>query len=381
MLALPKQGQSASPGPLLRRGVALSSWFSNAPRQPLTERDFSQIAEAGFDHVRLTVNPEYIGYTSASAAGPSPDPAAARWDGVDAAVAMATRNGLTVMFNIHPEEAYKNRLAAQAWLRDDFITFSRFAAKRYQDLPRDKFVFELLNEPRFYHNPRAYHGFIEKLVAAVRADMPDHVLLAGGPFTNDIDSLTGMAPFGDANMIYVFHFYDPFLFTHQGIGFGTAKTQLAACHDVPYPASKVDTNRDYAPTASDRVEASSELRQYVAEDWDAAHIRTKLQPVADWAASHGKRVVCSEFGANRGSTDAVSRDAWIADVRQTCEALGFGWTIWDYADLFGITTPVGAVNVDASDHAVTLVDPKHGHRKFDRGALAALGLKEASSDF
>ena len=340
-LTLPKQGWSTPATPQLRRGVALSSWFSNSPRQPLIEHDFVQLADAGFDHIRLTVNPEYIGYQSAANVTlPSPDPARAEWDQVDAAVAIAERNDLTVMFNIHPEESYKNRLAAHDWVREEYVTLCRFAAKRYQGLPRDKFVFELLNEPRFYHNPRVYQVFIERLITAVRIHMPEHLLLAGGPFTNSIAILTDMAPFNDPNMIYVFHFYDPFMFTHQGIGFGTSGTQLAACHNIPYPVSEVDINRNYASNASDQFEADWELHQYVAEGWDASRLRSTIQPVADWAASHGKRVVCTEFGANRANTDPLSRYRWIADVRQTCEVFEFGWTIWEYADIFGITTPM-----------------------------------------
>jgi endoglucanase len=83
--------------------------------------------------------------------------------------------------------------------------------------------------------------------------------------------------------------------------------------------------------------------------------------------------MCTEFGVLRVRIDAASRHRWIADVRRALERHAIGWSIWDYADLFGIATASGDVDY-LGDGAVTPRDPRDPRRAFDPAAIAALGL-------
>jgi len=56
-LALPLRAQTALP----RRGVNLSHWLSWEGRQPVVEADVRMIRTAGFGHVRLPLEPAFIG--------------------------------------------------------------------------------------------------------------------------------------------------------------------------------------------------------------------------------------------------------------------------------------------------------------------------------
>ncbi len=106
----------------LRRGINLSEWFAQVydPRgytkehfqNWTTSADIALIKSAGFDHVRLSVNPQ-----------PMMD-AARRHDGtaeyfgyLDAAVRMILDAGLAVEIDMHPDSDFKARLANGRRLR------------------------------------------------------------------------------------------------------------------------------------------------------------------------------------------------------------------------------------------------------------------------
>src|ERR1700733_3998819 len=61
--AIPPARADDIPPPPLKHGVSLSNWFTDSGRQPLTARDFDQIRAAGFDHVRIPINPESLGFS------------------------------------------------------------------------------------------------------------------------------------------------------------------------------------------------------------------------------------------------------------------------------------------------------------------------------
>lgn len=372
--SIPSAGMTS---PELRRGVALSSWFSNAPRQPLFERDFAQIRLLGFDHVRLQVNPELLGLRSPETArGLRPDPARADWTAVDGALQMAVRCGLAVILEIHPEEQYHVQLEAQSRVEEDLIALWSYLAHRHSVLPDNVLAYELLNEPQFYHATGRYQRLVDRLVAAVRDYDKRHLILVSGPLSGGIEGLHALTPLAYAGVAYTFHYYSPFIVTHQGINFGFDGTAIPFFHSVPYPSVLVDATKDYAPSARSPQKARAELLQYRIADWNAERISGEIRAAADWASKHGVRLFCTEFGAYRPFIDPASRYRWIGDVRRALEKHGIGWTIYDYADVFGITTPVGETRFEKGDGSITLVDPAHGDRRVDPGAIAALELRQ-----
>jgi len=89
------------PPPALKRGINLSYWFTENGRQPLVARDFDQIRAAGFDHVRIPINPESLGFSLY-------DGESGRvlfdFSGLDAAAGMARDHGLSAIIDIRPSD-------------------------------------------------------------------------------------------------------------------------------------------------------------------------------------------------------------------------------------------------------------------------------------
>src|ERR1700757_5285054 len=125
----------------LQHGINLSAWFAQVydPKGYTKEHfenwttaaDIALIKSAGFDHVRLSVNPwpmmeaghrqngtpEYFGY-------------------LDAAMKMILDAGLAVELDMHPDSEFKARLNDDEFV-EQFAEFWRTVAKHYSSAPWD----------------------------------------------------------------------------------------------------------------------------------------------------------------------------------------------------------------------------------------------------
>ena len=79
---------------------------------------FREIRQVGFDHVRLPVSPEEMGFRLAE---DSPGMAAADFRPVDKAIAMANNNRLVVILDIHPHGPFVQSVQDNAWAEQQFI--------------------------------------------------------------------------------------------------------------------------------------------------------------------------------------------------------------------------------------------------------------------
>lgn len=355
----------------LARGVNLSSWFANAPRQPLRDRDFAQIKQAGFDHVRLPVDPERLGF----------DLNAAVWSEatlapVDAAIKRAERHGLAVILDIHPRADFMRRLQESETAQTAYLRLWQFLSQHYRAYAPDKLAYGLLNEPQYYGESARYNTFAAKLAVHLRKLEPERTLILSAPRGSSIDGLRELEALDDPHILYDFHFYEPYMVTHQGIHMGFGNTMLRYVRALPYP-SELAAHPGYAPDAPDPAQAQTELEAYKHENWNAERIAQRIAQAKSWADAHHAKLICGEFGVLRNHIDAASRYRWIADTRRVLEANGIAWTLWDYTDAFGIVTLEGDTRTDPVDGSIRLTDPARGMRDFEPAALQALGLGNA----
>ena len=293
-----------------------------------TPSDLALIKAMGFDHVRLSINPqpmfregeadaiptEYLGY-------------------LDEAVRNILANGLAVILDIHPAREFKNRLAKDDGLVEQFEDFWRAFAKHYGALDPDSVFFEILNEPGEQDRYR-WAGVQAKLAAAIREGASQSTIIAAGAHWSADDDLLFLEPLRDANVIYSFHFYEPHIFTHQGADWGANFWHFA--RGLAYPSTPESAEK----AAAEVPEAAHRLYviRYGFERWNGARVEAEISQVAEWARRHGVPVICAEFGVYRKYADIESRTAWLADVRSSLERHGMGWTVWDYSGGFGVVT-------------------------------------------
>ncbi len=324
----------------IRHGINLSGWFAQVydpkgyTKEHLqtfeTSADMALIKSAGFDHVRLSVNPQPL-----MDAARHHDSKAEDIGDLDAAVKMILDAGLAVEIDMHPDSDFKTRLAKEDDFVERFADFWTMVARRYasSSWDPDRVFFEILNEPEMRDAYRWY-GVEAKLAAAIRRGAPSNTIIATGARWDDDDDLVFLEPLSDTNVIYVFHFYEPHIFTHQGATWGAYYWHwLKGLH---YPSSPENAAQVAAlvPEARDRLQ----VIRYGQDHWDAARVEAEINQAADWAKQRGVPLICNEFGVFRDHSDPQDRAAWIKDVRTTLERHNIGWAMWDYDGNFGVVT-------------------------------------------
>jgi aryl-phospho-beta-D-glucosidase BglC (GH1 family) len=341
----------------LKHGINASEWFAQVYdkrgytpehfQQWTTVDDIALIKSMGFDHVRLSVNPEPM-FTMRE-----PDKIPAEYlASLDTAAKMILDHGLAVVIDLHPESEFKARLIKD----DDFVErladFWRALAAHYSSWDADRVFLEVMNEPEFTDRYR-WLGVQMKLAAAMREGAPELTIIAAGARWSNDDELVFQEPLHDSNVIYNFHFYEPHIFTHQGANWGAYYWHWLS--GLKYPSNPESAER-VAAQVPDEVDRLQVIR-YGHEHWNAARIEAEMKQAAEWARRRGVPLVCNEFGVYKMYSDPQDRYAWLRDVRTALERNGIGWTLWDYSGSFGVVTK------------------KDGSTVTDEGMLRALGLK------
>ncbi|SNS75984.1 Aryl-phospho-beta-D-glucosidase BglC, GH1 family [Granulicella rosea] len=338
----------------LRRGINLSMWYAQSGDYSdqriasfTNAEDFKLIKSLGFDHVRLSINPEpLIAEQASSALRPE---AIAR---LDKSVDEIQAAGLAVVLDIHPEYNWKDQLKQGDDPVARFYAFWMVFAGHYSTTDPDKIFFEILNEPVMDDIYR-WQGIQARTVMFIRRVAPKHTIIATAAQWGNIDGLLAGEPVRDENVIYSFHEYQPMWFTHQGANWSTQS--FVSLHGVPYPSTAENVNAMKFEEADERTRLF--LERYGLERWDAKRLGAEVAAVAEWAQRRGVPLYCGEFGVYKNFSDPQMRATWISDVRTALESKKIGWAMWDYQTSFGLVT---------KKDGVTTVDP---------AVVAALGLK------
>jgi hypothetical protein len=341
--------------------------------------DLAALRRAGIDFVRLPVDPGPL------LAFPGERRERLMRDVLDA-IALCNEQALAVVVNLHPNGAThhwnpQNLIGSvNAPLFTRYLGLVRDLAARLARLDSARVAFEPVNEPPQGCGSADWPLMQSDLLRAARLAAPQLPLVATGACGGMIAGLETLdARFGDANLIYTFHFYEPYVFSHQGAPWMSAEPMYRYLNAVPWPASAGTKQKTLAavaarmaadgktPAAEKReIGATIErvLDQYFGADPGRPFIARYFARVTAWADRHGiarDRILLGEFGALRSderyvAAPAPDRARYIRDVREVCEAAGMPWAFWNLFDGMGLTID------DWS-------------RDFDPAITAALGLR------
>ena len=390
LTTLPAQAQ-AEPAPF-RRGIAISHSMAWAQIEPppstafvfppfadpsyrLKTAELQSLRRSGFDFVRLAVDP-----------GPFLQLDGVRRDRLDQIlleqVNLILSSGLAVIVDFHPSDLHPQYTAAaltKGAATPAFRDYMRLLERTASLLDRVKsrrVAFELMNEPPV--SPGAWQPMVEAAYHAARARAPNLMLVLPGASEGMPEGLLGLraAAFrSDPAVLYTFHYYEPFQFTHQGASWNAAR-HLA---DVPYPANARPLRESLDATAA-AIEASSlsqaqkviagldarrMLESYRRSGFDRAAIARSLDRIVAWGQSNGvpaSRIFLGEFGVLSGrslhAVRAGERRQWFADVRAEAEARGFFWAVWVYRGAGGFALTDDDRDVDVAPDIVAALGLK-----------------------
>jgi hypothetical protein len=306
--------------PLLTRGINLTNWFrfpgSSDPAALagyLSDRALGDLRRAGFDFVRLAVDPDLPALVPAELI----------------AIRRLQRAGFAVIVSPHPHDWH---------LETDPAPLRRFwqaMAPRLRGLDPARTMPEIVNEPVFPHDPAAWATLQHAVLADIRAVLPDMTVVLTGQDWGSVGGLLALTPEADPNVVYSFHFYDPAELTSLAAWLPSADHDAFA--RLPFPTGDPALCRAQAGAVEDTPSARL-IGAYCDWRWDAGRVAEPIRRAADWAHRHGVRLIAGEFGATT-QLNRPARLAWLAAARSAFAAEGIAWALWGYDDIMGFAVP------------------------------------------
>jgi endoglucanase len=301
--------------------------------KPFAERDFADIAELGFDFVRLPL--DYRCWTDRDDPKTLKEPVLKE---IDQAVEFGRKHGAHVQINFHRAPGYTVARPAEpksVWTDTEALElcahhWSAFA-RRYQGIPNTLVSFNLFNEPDDKVKPEDHRRVVERVAGAVRDRDPARLIVCDGRnwATKPPTELTGL------NVAAALHDYNPMPLTHY-------KASWVNWNDSwPDPIWPLKTNDNKFIT-----------RGTIA--------REVVKPWKDFEAT-GVGVMVGEFGVYNQSPHRFTL-SWMNDTLGEFKKAGWGWALWNFTGSFGV--------FDSGRFDVAY-DTWHG-RKVDRGMLELL---------
>lgn len=321
------------------RGMGIGGWLTNYKRfhvipenrrmditvgdmehfaEYITEKDIEYIAGLGLDHVRLGFDQIVI----------EKSPRKYREEIfalLDSFVAWCKKYSLNIVFNLHKAIGNYCDISEEVSLLDSDDLKDRFVAiwvefeKRYAH--ESSIAFELLNEVLDV-DPEKWNNLAERTLGEIRRLNPERKVIIGCTCWNSPSKLSALRLYDDENVIYTFHTYEPFEFTHQqGV---LQERQIYYNRKMPYPGD-IERYRDYRRAACGVENAYSWL-----ERMDIRYLREAISPAIAFVNDHPDKILwCGEFGTIRHAK-IEWRENWMRDMISLFKEFEIPYCVWNY---------------------------------------------------
>lgn len=278
------------------KGMNLSNWLeatwqTNYPTpNGYTKSDLLNMKEAGITSIRL---PICFAFITDTVAPYTVDENHALFERIDTVISWCEELDMMLIIDNHHEwEIYNDNWRKKI---DRFAHLWSVVAQRYSYLNPEQFSFELLNEPGYGIALDSLVIVFNKAIDTVRQYAPHHSIVVSPNFASSGQAFANLQPFADTNLIYTWHTYDPYQFTHQGFSWAQPSMPLG----TPFPSS-----------------------------FDAM-LYNAWKKVTEWRNTYNKPVFLGEFGTGTFG-DAVSRCNWIQVNGAKIDSFHMPWFYWDW---------------------------------------------------
>ncbi|WP_164934083.1 glycoside hydrolase family 5 protein [Bradyrhizobium guangzhouense] len=313
----------------------------------LLDSEVACIRDTGFEFVRLTVAPGIFLQSNGT-----------RFEEL---IFILEKNldkflnaGLKVLVDFHPTDQVReySRInlirEPQGALFQRYIDVIGIVAQKLGQYRSGDVGLELMNEPAL-EDAGLWQELLRKLYIAARMKAPNLPLIMTGCLYGSWRGLIqlDLAPFlSDTNLLYAFTFYEPFIFSHQGV------RDERYFRDIRWPASLLNLRKAQANASSlvdadtslnilerqkERIRVTYQLQRYVQSASGPQTLHDTFDKVSKWAKTIlPQQILITEFGAVRtyGSYQGApeeDRFDWLSTVRLEAERRGWGWALWAYS--------------------------------------------------
>ena len=319
--------------PTTLRGYCFGNDVYTDRRLPVThhdERDYQRLRAMGMNLVRF-----YMHWQTFEAEARPYEYLNDGWAWLDLNIEWARRHGVYLILNFHaPPGGYQSTGKGDAlWaVRDNQLRLAalwRAIAQRYANEPVIA-GYDLVNEPLVPRHRSQWQVLAQELAQAIRTVDRRHPVIVervnavAGDWAND--SQMNFVTISDPNLIYTFHCYDPFEYSHQFASW----TQLRNREGGAYP------------------------------QWgrDKAFLKSRLEGYVAWAKRNDVALFLGEFGVIRACYENQRGGlAWMADMVDLLTEAGIPWTChaW-HEDAFGLYLGGGGRLPDPAHANQALID-------------------------
>ncbi len=312
----------------MKRGVNITRWFCYLPPDAsdayfasyFTAQDYANLDRLKIGCVRLCIAPNTIYHDGHVKAG--------ALKAIDKAVASLVQRGKVVVWDLHDNDTLKLHESGDV---EGFVTFWKEIAQHYKGKYKTDVAFELMNEPQFQSNASKWYDIQRKTVAAIRKIDPARTIVVSGTGYSNIPQMQQLPKLAESNLIYTYHSYDPFDFTHQGATW--AGDYVKVLKGVPFPASPEGVQ----PLLSSTPQPYRQwLENYGKSRYGEKNLAELLAQAASYGKKHNVPVWLGEFGAFPPVSPPESRKNWFRSFRSAMDTNHTSWCLWGYDDIFGL---------------------------------------------
>ena len=308
------------------KGVNLTNWFQvNEVEQihinKYTKKDFEQLKSLGCDVIRLPIH-----LHSHTSGQPNFEVNPLLFEFLDEIVSWAEDLNIHLILDNHTfDPSGFTPLTIDLPLIKIWPQIAQHFNGRYKNI-----YFEILNEPNGITDA-AWNQIQGKVITAIRQVNKEHTIIVGPANWNNYQNLKSMPVYEDKNLIYTFHFYEPFLFTHQGATWTTPT--MSSLKDVPFPYQK--SKMPGFPFQLKGTWVESAFNDY-GRIGHIDYVKEQLTIAVKFAKERNVPIFCGEFGVFATASPEIDRTFWYEYIRKELESQKISWTIWDYHGGFGL---------------------------------------------
>jgi endoglucanase len=248
---------------------------------------------------------------------------------IDSFISWTKANNMRLIIDFHHGELSNARRQSEV-LR--VATLWKRIASRYANTETNHVLFEIYNEP-FDYPTTVWRPLAIQIIDSIRTVAPRHTIIVGGSGWNGIDELSPLGVLPDTNLIYTFHFYDPFIFTHQGAEWVDNNGAPVSTKNIPFP---------YVPALMPPLNALARgtWGQQAYEGYstwgNANKMITTLQIARNWQQTNNRPVFCGEFGSYKPFSDEASRCRHLKVTREILDTWQIPYALWEFDQGFSI---------------------------------------------
>ncbi|MDN3603732.1 glycoside hydrolase family 5 protein [Belliella kenyensis] len=238
-------------------------------------------------------------------------------------IAFCSRRGLKlVLANFDHQLTEENADQQTNKIIDQWLILLDFLPKNAQNV-----YLEIVNEPTV--SPTTWHRVSNQIISEIRKKNNAISIVVGASNANSMFELSRMEPYPFENLIYTFHYYEPYIFTHQGTSW---TGDQHATVDIPYPYDE----RKMPNLSPKSKETAGEVnfRDY-NKTGNLVAVEDKISQIAAWAKTHGVALWCTEYGVTVNA-DHDSRVNYLKDVGQILTKYAIPSFIWEWEGNFGV---------------------------------------------